>query len=81
MPDVMPLCYKDRKRSDIMKDVPLIPLEVFFGDPRVTNVKISPDGRFISYVAPLNGVKNIWVQDIKTNEKWSVTRETGRGIL
>ncbi len=64
-----------------MKDVPLIPLEVFFGDPEVFNVQISPDGRYISFVAPLDGVKNIYVQDIETGEKWPVTKGKERGVM
>ncbi len=64
-----------------MRDVPLIPLEVFFGDAKVANVKVSPDGRFISFVAPLEGFKNIWVQDLKTGEKWPVTKEKGREVF
>ena len=64
-----------------MKDVPLIPLELFFGDAKVTNVKISPDGRFISFVAPLDGFKNIWVMDRESGEKWPVTREKGREVV
>ena len=39
----------------------LIPREVFFGNPERANVKYSPDGRFLSYVAPRDGVLNVFV--------------------
>ena len=41
--------------------VPLIPRQVLFGNPDRTQVKISPDGRKIGYLAPVNGVLNVWV--------------------
>lgn len=43
---------------------PLIPRERFFGDPEITAARISPDGRFIAFVRPLNGVRNVWVKGI-----------------
>src|SRR5690606_9027160 len=43
------------------EDVPLIPRDVLFGDPDRTGVQISPDGRWISYLAPKDGVLNLWV--------------------
>ncbi len=43
---------------------PLIPRERFFGDPEITNAQLSPDGRFIAFVRPLDGVRNVWVKGI-----------------
>ncbi|HBR10423.1 S9 family peptidase [Candidatus Bipolaricaulota bacterium] len=39
----------------------LIPREVLFGNPDKASVELSPDGNRISYLAPVNGVLNIWV--------------------
>ncbi|NEX92436.1 S9 family peptidase [Caulobacter sp. 17J65-9] len=39
----------------------LIPREVFFGNPERTQAKVSPDGRWLSWVAPRDGVLNVWV--------------------
>jgi hypothetical protein len=44
--------------------VPLIPRAVLFGDPDKTNVRISPDGTKLAYLAPVDGVLNIWVKTI-----------------
>ena len=43
---------------------PLIPREVLFGNPQIISVNLSPDGRWISYLAPHQGVLNLWVRDL-----------------
>jgi len=43
------------------QDVPLIPRETLFGNPSQTAGRISPDGRWLSWTAPRDGVLNIWV--------------------
>src|SRR5262245_30754393 len=39
----------------------LIPRDVLFGNPDKTSPQISPDGKFLSYLAPVDGVLNVWV--------------------
>ena len=59
----------------------LIPREVLFGNPDKTSSGISPDGTLISYLAPLDGVLNVWVgpaDDPAAAEP--VTNDTDRGI-
>jgi dipeptidyl aminopeptidase/acylaminoacyl peptidase len=58
----------------------LIPLEVLLGHPERTGVQISPDGRLLSYIAPLDGVLNVFVGEAGTGAERPVTRDTGRGI-
>ena len=41
--------------------VPLIPREALFGNPEKAAVRISPDGKWLSWIAPREGVLNIWV--------------------
>ncbi len=41
--------------------VPLIPREVLFGNPDKASPMLSPDGTKIGYLAPVNGVLNVWV--------------------
>ncbi len=43
---------------------PLIDREIFFGDPEIAGGKISPDGRFISFLKTYGGQLNIWVKGI-----------------
>jgi len=40
---------------------PLIPRKAIFGNPERAGAQISPDGRHISFLAPRDGVMNIWV--------------------
>ncbi|MCA9706878.1 MAG: hypothetical protein KDK70_13580, partial [Myxococcales bacterium] len=39
----------------------LIPRALIFGNPEHTGVQVSPDGRWISWLAPRDGVLNVWV--------------------
>ncbi len=41
---------------------PLIDRELFFGNPEISGAQLSPDGRFIAFVKPLNGTRNVWVK-------------------
>jgi dipeptidyl aminopeptidase/acylaminoacyl peptidase len=49
-------------------DPNLIPRETFFGNPERTGAQISPDGKWIAFLAPVDGVLNVMVapaDDIK----------------
>ncbi|MDW8300677.1 MAG: S9 family peptidase [Anaerolineae bacterium] len=39
----------------------LIPRKLLFGNPTRAMAHLSPDGRYLSYLAPLDGVLNLWV--------------------
>lgn len=41
---------------------PLIDRELFFGDPEISGAQISPDGKFIAFIKPLKGTRNVWVK-------------------
>jgi acylaminoacyl-peptidase len=59
----------------------LIPRRALFDNPTFFGAKISPDGRWISWLAPVDGVLNVWMapaNDIKAGEP--VTRTKGRPI-
>lgn len=43
---------------------PLLDREVFFGDPEITSVQLSPDGQYVSFRRPHEGVMNLWVKGI-----------------
>lgn len=61
----------------------LIPRAVFFDNTanNKQHLRLSPDGQKIAYIAPLNGVLNIWVstKDDMQNPK-TVTNDAERGI-
>jgi dipeptidyl aminopeptidase/acylaminoacyl peptidase len=59
----------------------LIPRKILFGNPDHILVRLSPDGRRISYIAPHDGVLNIWVAPSDDLGKAKVlTNEKKRGI-
>lgn len=62
-------------------DVPMIPRKVLFDNPDRAAVRISPDGTRISYLAPLDGVLNVWVAPLNDLQAAKpVTRDAVRGI-
>lgn len=58
----------------------LIPRSLLFGNPEKVQPQISPDGKKLSYLAPSEGVLNIWVRAVDENSARVVTREKLRGI-
>jgi dipeptidyl aminopeptidase/acylaminoacyl peptidase len=59
----------------------LIPRDILFGNPDKFAVNISYDGKYITYIAPLNGVLNIYLADIKDVARAKpITNDTERGI-
>jgi len=61
--------------------VKLIPRNILFGNPEKAAARISPDGKQLSYLAPVNGVLNVWVApagDLAAAKP--VTNDTKRGI-
>jgi len=63
------------------KEEPLIPRDVLFGNPDKASLQISPDGQYISFLAPVNNVLNVWVAPAAEPEKAEpVTKDVNRGI-
>ncbi len=59
----------------------LLPRKVLFGNPERTSVTLSRDGTRIAYLAPFNGVLNVWVAPADAPlEARPVTHDTERGI-
>ena len=61
-------------------EIKLIPREVLFGNPVKASPQISPNGKMISYLAPVNNVLNVWVKTIGLQDDRPVTRDKDRGI-
>ena len=59
----------------------LIPRHVLFGNPDKISVMLSKDGKYISYVAPKNGVQNVWIAPVNDLAKAiAITDDKERGI-
>ena len=59
---------------------PLIPRDVLFGNPEKAGAQISPDGRRLAHLAPVDGVLNVWVGETEGENYQPVTHDTDRGI-
>lgn len=59
----------------------LIPRQHLFGNPQRAAVRISPDGQRLAWLAPVEGVLNVWVGPLADPEAAQpVTRDDSRGI-
>ncbi len=58
----------------------LIPREVLFGNPERADPQISPDGTQLGYLAPVNGVLNVWIRTLGKDDDRAVTDDKKRGI-
>jgi dipeptidyl aminopeptidase/acylaminoacyl peptidase len=64
-----------------MPAIPLIPRAALFGNPSRHQARISPDGKWLTWLAPFEGVLNVWLapaDDVGAAEP--LTRVTGRPI-
>ncbi len=62
--------------------VPLIPRKILFGNPERLRARLSPDGSKIAFLAPFEGVLNIWVAlSENPGEAKPITFDKKRGIL
>jgi len=59
---------------------PLIPRETIFGNPEKADPQISPDGTRMAYLAPVDGVLNVWVGQPDSGEYAPITQDADRGV-
>ena len=63
------------------EDVEIIPRDVLFGNPERASFRASPDGNYVSWLAPLDGVLNVFVAPINDiDNAIAVTKDDYRGI-
>jgi dipeptidyl aminopeptidase/acylaminoacyl peptidase len=59
---------------------PRIPLRDFFKNPERTGYRISPDGKWISYLSPYERRKNVFIMPREGGEARRITSETARDM-
>lgn len=60
---------------------PLIPREILFGNPERTSPRISPDGKYLTYLAPdEKNVLQVWMRTIGQQDERQLTNDQKRGI-
>jgi dipeptidyl aminopeptidase/acylaminoacyl peptidase len=60
--------------------VDLIPRAVLFGNPERVSPRVSPDGTRLAWLAPDEGVLNVWVASLDMRDATPVTDDRDRGI-
>src|SRR5579863_6736102 len=60
--------------------IELIPRSVLFGNPERTDPQISPDGTMLAYLAPDQGVLNVWIRTLGKTDDRAITNDRKRGI-
>jgi len=59
----------------------VIPRSALFGNPEKVQARVSPDGKYVSFIAPKEGVLNVWVGPRSDpSAAKPVTNDTKRGI-
>ncbi|MEO8061156.1 MAG: S9 family peptidase [Pseudomonadota bacterium] len=60
---------------------PVIPRSALFGNPEKTQARLSPDGKYLSYIAPRDGVLNVWLASrTDPDNARPITNDQKRGI-
>jgi dipeptidyl aminopeptidase/acylaminoacyl peptidase len=63
------------------ENTPLIERDLIFGNPEKAGAAISPDGTRLAYLAPVDGVLNVWVGPLDDPQAATpVTNDSERGI-
>lgn len=76
-----PAAAKPQATASAQAEVPLIERARFFGNPSQVGGRLSPDGRWLSWIAPREGVLNVWVAPLGEPAKARpLTNERGRPI-
>lgn len=61
---------------------PIIDRDLLFGDPEISGAQLSPDGKYLAFIKPLDKTRNVWVK--KVSEPFTaakpVTAQTKRPI-
>ena len=80
--DVTPATAQEEPQTAAPAAPPrLIPRDIIFGNPDRTLARISPDGEHLSWLAPDNGIMNVWVAPADDPDNATViTHDDYRGI-
>jgi len=66
-------CSGNESQPSASGPVPIISRDVLFGNPDRMNPSLSPDGSRFAYIAPLDGVLNVYVANVGESEGTPVT--------
>ena len=59
----------------------LIPRKILFGNPKKASCQLSPDGKWLTWLAPRNDVLNIWLASVDDlDNAQPITNDQNRGV-
>jgi dipeptidyl aminopeptidase/acylaminoacyl peptidase len=68
-------------RVAVAETAPLVPRAVLFGNPERSNPEVSPDGKYLTYLAPdKKNVLQLWMRTIGKDDDRPLTADKRRGI-
>ena len=71
----------DATQTTTTKEAALIPRSVLFGNPQKASARVSPNGKWLSYLAPVDGFLNVWVAPVDDiGAAKPITKDTQRDI-
>ncbi|MBI1192775.1 MAG: hypothetical protein GC205_06325, partial [Bacteroidetes bacterium] len=80
-PAAQELSPQERVQELAAEDPGGIPVEVFFSNPEQTDFRLSPDGHYLSWLAPWQGRMNLHVRSLDSvMEPLRLTAETATGL-
>lgn len=82
---ILPLALLALRNRFFASEIALIPRNILFGNPVKASPSLSPDGKQIAFLAPLDqndekAILNIWIQTLGKNDGRPLTTETERSI-
>jgi dipeptidyl aminopeptidase/acylaminoacyl peptidase len=70
-----------RTAAEAVSGASVIPRSALFGNPEKTQGRLSPDGKYVSFIAPRDGVLNVWLAERgKLDAARPITNDQKRGI-
>ncbi|QYU69336.1 alpha/beta fold hydrolase [Leptolyngbya sp. 15MV] len=73
--------HNGHQMTQTSEAAPLIPREDLFGNPTRTGGQVSPDGKWLSWRAPRDGVLNVWIAPVSDpSAAKAITSSTDRPI-
>ncbi len=73
----------NQNQKIMLEDIKTIPLEYFFKNPEMSSFKISPDGKYISYMKPWeegNRMMNVYIKEIGADSELRITHADKRSL-
>jgi len=69
------------EKTDRIQPPKLIPRADIFSPPDFSQLSLSADGRWLSWISYTKNTPNVWLRMLPDGHPFQLTSETGRGVL